>query len=93
MFDDYFTSTESRKTNILPSSWNDLFTHNHVNVLDGEPNIANEIQLPNDWNLEDSISHPIHEGTIPAPEGADRQSLPQASSTPSNGAATLWSFC
>jgi len=32
VFDDYFTSNVSRKMNILPSSWNDLFSHNCVNV-------------------------------------------------------------
>ncbi len=30
VFDDYFTSTKVQTTNLLPHTWNDLFTHNHA---------------------------------------------------------------
>jgi len=54
VFDDYFTSTKVQTTNLLPHTWNDLFTHNHVNILDGEPEIQQATRLLDDWEADKS---------------------------------------
>jgi len=37
-------------TNIIPQKWDHLFTHNRINVLEGEPEIQDSIQLAPEWN-------------------------------------------
>jgi len=50
VFDDYFTTTQSRTTNQLPLEWDTLFMHNRINVLDGEEELQRELQLAPEWN-------------------------------------------
>jgi hypothetical protein len=50
VFNDYFTSMKVQQTNVLPNSWNDLFTQ--VNVLEGEPDIQQLIHLSPEWETE-----------------------------------------
>lgn len=52
VFDDHFTTTQSREQNELPSTWNDLFTHNRVNTLYGEPAMQEAVKLSSEWNME-----------------------------------------
>jgi hypothetical protein len=45
IFDDTFSIVKSRVTNIIPQTWDHLFTHNRINVLEGEPEIQDSIHL------------------------------------------------
>jgi len=50
VFDDYFTTMQSRTTNQLPPEWDTLFMHNRIYVLDGEEELQRELQLAPEWN-------------------------------------------
>jgi len=45
-----FFIVKSRVTNIIPQTWDHLFTHNRINVLEGEPEIQDSIHLAPEWN-------------------------------------------
>jgi hypothetical protein len=49
VFDDYFTTTHCREQNTLPATWQELFTHNRVNVLDREKDAQATACLSDDW--------------------------------------------
>jgi hypothetical protein len=42
-FYDYFTTMQIRETNQLPPEWPTLFQHNKLNVLDGEPEMQEQV--------------------------------------------------
>jgi hypothetical protein len=71
VFDDYFTTTQCQITNELPPTWNELFTHNRLNVLDGEPEMQELVKLSSDWDTEQPSQADIPtSSSTPAPEGA-----------------------
>ena len=43
VFYDYFTTTQIQETNQLPPEWPTLFQHNKLNVLDGEPEMQEQV--------------------------------------------------
>jgi hypothetical protein len=69
IFDDYFTTTKFREVNKLPPTWDELFTHSQINVLDGEPEIQAMVKLSSDWDT-DQPAHTDHTSSSSAPEGA-----------------------
>jgi hypothetical protein len=73
VYDDYFTTTHCRETNELPQTWHDLFTHNRVNVLDGEPDIQASVKLSNEWQSESSVDT----DTIPRQSSPTTEGIPE----------------
>jgi hypothetical protein len=64
---------QRRTTNELPLTWQDLFTHNQINILDGELDLQATVKLSSEWDTEHPDCPPID--TVPsdnstlAPEG------------------------
>lgn len=73
VFNDYFMTMQRRTTNELPLTWQDLFTHNQINILDGELDLQATVKLSSEWDTEHPDCPPID--TVPsdnstlAPEG------------------------
>jgi hypothetical protein len=65
VFDDYFTTTNSRATNTLPSEWDTLFTHNRVNVLAEEtPDSIQHLQLAPEWGDQEIAAEQDHNQSL-----------------------------
>lgn len=76
VFDDMFTTTKTHVTNTLPSNWQDIFTHNSINLLEGEPlsdiagsKLSAEWHGPIDTNPYTNCASDIDDNIISVSEG------------------------
>jgi hypothetical protein len=68
---------KSRVTNELPPTWIDIFTHNRLNILNGEPEMQESVKLSSEWDTDMPLSQPTDSIAPPTLDEAPTDTLIQ----------------